>query len=228
VSLDYLFQSSHRHYGGLLPSLNDRLALAAILARCVTSLHACGWVHKSICPRNVIFFYPEGHSSLGAEALSLPPGFLRRPYLNGYAYSRRNENTGSSGRAHETYASLPESIVTNDATDFYRHPATFGPGDSRAVFKKTYDLYSLGILLLEIALWRTCRPENEDVHPKQVRKMLSRKYLKGQLAYRVGTTYEEVVRTCLMGSFGEEKSEKSWLEIEVMRTVVQRLESSRV
>jgi hypothetical protein len=112
--------------------------------------------------------------------------------------------------------------------DIYRHPSTFGEGANRNAFKRTYDIYSLGIVLLEIALWKTCASTLEGVPPKNIRKVLVEKYLDGNLAYRVGETYQEVVRTCLMGEFGEPVKDKNWLQIQFLRRVVQRLEMCRL
>jgi len=219
VSLDHVLSSTHRH--GTLPSLNDRLALAVALARSLLSLHASGWLHKSICPANIMFFYSGCDLDLGSG--SYPPGLITRPYLKGFVYSRRSED----GASAQENAAHSESIESSDASDFYRHPSTFQTGASRRAFKKSHDLYSFGILLLEIGLWKRCKPDKDNLQPSEVRKMLCKTYLQGDLAYRAGTTYQEVVRTCLMGDFGDEKSEKNWLEIQFLKRAVQKLESCR-
>ena len=220
VSLAHLLQSASRR--NLLPSLNDRITLALVLARALLNLHACGWLHKSVYPQHVVFFPREGDDVFRGDK-SYPPGFITRPYLKGYAYSRMSENTVPANS--DPYHS--ESMKADTETGFYRHPSTFGAGASRKVFKKTYDLYSFGILLLEIGLWRSCKPDKE-LSPNMVRQMLSKTYLQGQLAYRTGTLYEEVVRTCLMGDFGEERPERNWIEIGFLERAVKRLESCRV
>lgn len=140
-----------------------------------TQVEALTSNEKSICPANIVFFHPEGNS-----AEDIPPGFLTRPYIKGYVYSRRSENVD----ARDTYSTLSETMPEGNWMDDYGHPATLGSGDGRAVFKKTFDLYSLGLVLLEIRLWRRSSLGNERIHenivqPKQIQKRLCQKYLMG-------------------------------------------------
>jgi len=53
---------------------------------------------------------------------------------------------------------MTEKPPENAASDLYRHPRVQGTGNretaSAGGFKKSYDLYSLGVVLLEIAYWK--------------------------------------------------------------------------
>ncbi|KAM5349444.1 hypothetical protein ACJ41O_005949 [Fusarium nematophilum] len=203
-----------------LPTLNDRLALAVSLAKALAQLHVCGWLHKSICSRNILFFYPEGYDD---NARGDIVRLIGSPFLKGYGYARADMPVAS-----DHSATFSETIAADVDMDLYRHPRTFDSSDKRTTFKKTYDTYSLGIILLEVALWSSCQSTVARVSPKNIRKVLMDKYLQGYLAYRVGVTYQEVVRTCLMGDFGEPGKEKNWQEIQFVKRVVEELETCRV
>jgi hypothetical protein len=218
VSLYDLFVSPERTRN--LPTLNDRFALAVSLAKALVQLHICGWLHKSICSRNILFFYPEGYDEDGMGDIKR---LISGPFLEGYGYARADMPVAS-----DHGATFSETIAADVDMDLYRHPRTFGSSEKRTTFKKTYDIYSLGILLLEVALWGSCASAVARVSPKNIRKALVDKYLQGYLAYRVGVTYQEVVRTCLMGDFGKPGKEKNWLEIQFVKRVVEKLESCKV
>ncbi|KAK4450347.1 hypothetical protein QBC34DRAFT_437583 [Podospora aff. communis PSN243] len=221
TSLHQILGASER--SKYLPSLNTRFALAVSLSKAVLQLHTCGWLHKSISSGNILFFYPET-SDGGKKQASAAEADLESPYLQGYGYAR----VESAGRT-DADAAFSETVSTHRAAAHYRHPNTFESGERRTKFKKIYDIYSLGVVLLEIGLWTTCSPPASDFStPQTVRQTLIDKYLNGYLAYRMGTTFQDVVRTCLLGSFGQPGKAKNWLELEFMKRVVRRLEECRM
>ncbi|KFY56586.1 hypothetical protein V496_06682 [Pseudogymnoascus sp. VKM F-4515 (FW-2607)] len=114
------------------PSLNDRLSLGAALAETVLQLHTSGWLHKGIRSDNVIFCRENLHNW---KADSLSP-----VYLGGYEYARADNPLD-----------ITEAPSSQKETDIYRHPAL--TSGSHSSYKKQYDLYALGCVLLEIGLW---------------------------------------------------------------------------
>ncbi|KAI3336525.1 prion-inhibition and propagation-domain-containing protein [Xylariaceae sp. AK1471] len=120
---------------GMTPSLSDRLALIRALTDSVEKLHAVNWLHKGLRSQNILFF----PGTKGQVELS-------QPFLSGFKYSRP-----------ETADYLSESPPAIAAEDLYHHPAVQGgPRESKHGFgyKKQHDIYSLGILILEIAYWK--------------------------------------------------------------------------
>ena len=110
------------------PPLKARITLAQQLSTCMLYLHATNWLHKALMSRSVIFMSKEDSRE------------LLRPSISGFEYSRPDEDEETSGGAPNT----PEWAV-------YCHPDYNGrPG----LFRKSYDIYSLGIILLEIAHWQ--------------------------------------------------------------------------
>jgi serine/threonine protein kinase len=114
------------------PSLSARLDLAKKLARSVLLLHAADWMHKAISSHNILFFPRDGSGS----GRRRKEHSLEEPFLVGFDYSR------PSG--------LDQPSQPVDRNDFYRHPDCL----RRYTFKRRYDIYSLGLVLMVIAKWR--------------------------------------------------------------------------
>lgn len=112
------------------PSLSARLTLCAIIARCVHSLHAINWLHKSLRPDNIVFF-----------SSSEKPN-LNEPFLSGFEMSRPS-----------IMDQLTEKPGFDPLKDIYRHPNAQS-SQTDGTYRKSYDIYSLGLLLIEIALWK--------------------------------------------------------------------------
>ena len=165
--------------------LPSRFEIARTIATTIGTLHADGWLHKSIRSHNLIFFSSNSASS----------GFTQ-PYLVGFEYSRLE--------SAETEATWDTDLVKN----LYRHPERQGP--PLVTFAKRYDVYALGLVLLEIGLWRTLsdlweearektRQQNGKLSP--LNRRLNVEYFaeaaKHNLAHTMGEAYAEAVSTCL-------------------------------
>jgi Prion-inhibition and propagation len=171
-----------------IPSLTARFRLASQLAYTILHLHTSGWLHKAIRSENILFF-PTGTESQRS---------LENPYLMGYEYARA-----------DSIGELSEKASSNPALDIYRHPLAQGPTSSS--FTKAFDIYSLGIVLYEIAVWRNfsavvgklgiSRCSSNEM--QKVRERLldtdSTQGLFQGLEFRVGALYAGVVRFCIGG-----------------------------
>lgn len=122
------------------PSLNERLRIAISLAETVLQLHTTGWLHKGIRADNVIF--------VETDSQKWEAGTAQGPYLAGYEYARPSNA--------ET-----ESIPSQPLQDLYRHPSA--QGSAKQNFNSCFDLFALGCMLLEIALWESFRNVLERV-----------------------------------------------------------------
>ncbi|KAK0709391.1 hypothetical protein B0T26DRAFT_754608 [Lasiosphaeria miniovina] len=109
------------------PSLSARLQLARELARSVLLLHSANWMHKALSSDNVVFFPRSDERP------------LESPFIVGFDYSRP-ANLGAPS----------QKLQKNARIDIYRHPKCL----KAYGFQKCYDIYSLGLVLLDIAKWR--------------------------------------------------------------------------
>ncbi|KAH7087142.1 prion-inhibition and propagation-domain-containing protein [Paraphoma chrysanthemicola] len=124
-SLHDLLSSSYK------PSLTVRVRLARQLVHALFYLHLSNWMHKSFSSHNVLFFPPSAKA----------PRTLEDPYIVGFTYSRQD----AAGEPSEALDRDPDS-------DIYRHPDCLA--ENYGGFRKSYDVYSLGLVLVEIAKWR--------------------------------------------------------------------------
>ncbi|KAK1753996.1 prion-inhibition and propagation-domain-containing protein [Echria macrotheca] len=137
VSLRHLISTAPR------PGLAERLLLMQTLAGCLARLHAVNWLHKGLRSENILFFVNGG-----SAAKSTDPVDMSDPYISGFDYARPAES-----------ASLSEAPFQRDLLcEIYRHPAVQGqaplePGQGG--FRKVHDIYSLGLVMMEIAEWKT-------------------------------------------------------------------------
>jgi Prion-inhibition and propagation len=218
-----------------MPSLTARIALCHALSEIVEKLHAVDWVHKGLRSHNVLFFSDD---SYGDPDSDWPEIDFSQPYISGFDYSRPAQNE-----------ELTEKPPENAAMDVYRHPSVHGsaaplPHNSSS-YKKSYDIYSLGIILLEIAFWKPIHEvlgiDLASARPTQTIKVRQRLceeaewlgYVRGNLGDKV----YGVVGACLRGveAFGLEKGAderegrvKEELQVMYYDVVVRRLGEVKV
>lgn len=177
--------------------LGDRFSLAKKLIRSVVALHTCGWLHKNICPRNILFFAARPDAGQAIRASKIDFG---RPLIVGYGLSRPDD-IADQGRAKH-HREIDYSLVSyNHPPDsparksIYLHPdkAT----NPRRRFRHSYDMYSLGLVLLTVGLWQDLGIDSgmfENFY-KCRHYILHR--LVPDLWSQCGAIYGEVVRDCL-------------------------------
>jgi hypothetical protein len=175
------------------PSLTTRIQLALEIARIVRNFHRADWLHK-VRSENILFFGSSND----------PQQLIKAPKLAGFGYARLDRPTEISEQPSE-----------DPKRDIYRHPDALGaPSES---FNACMDLYSLGVVLLEIAEWRALQylvnsvvnVDEEDVPLSQVAKV--RTFLisgqgKGgtsKLRMRMGDIYADVCLMCLRGEISK-------------------------
>lgn len=121
-----------------LPSINTRLELCRQLATAIFYTHTSGLVHKSIRPESILIFQqqqksPEKESNPSQNST----GVL---FLTGFQLAREDTpNTISSTQGNQNWE-----------YDIYTHPSRHSPGTR---YTMAHDIYSLGVNLLEIAMW---------------------------------------------------------------------------
>ncbi|KAF2839526.1 hypothetical protein M501DRAFT_718651 [Patellaria atrata CBS 101060] len=179
---------------GTTRPLGWRFELAKKILNSVLLLHAAGWVHKNIRPKAIIFFpkddYPIDRGDVDWES----------PFIAEWGLSR-------SDRLYDIDSTAPAARVQRagrgDQLDFYHHPDKRRNPDRR--YLQAYDIYSLGLTLLEIGMWRSLpvmlekiadgRPI-ERAPPEWILNTII-KEICPQLVSRCGEIYAFVVEACL-------------------------------
>ncbi|KAF1830817.1 hypothetical protein BDW02DRAFT_582587 [Decorospora gaudefroyi] len=158
------------------PSLDDRFAMARSLVKTVAQFHSVDWLHKSIRSENVLFGYRNGRLD------------YRRPLLVGFEFSRDEKDRSTMERDDR----LDRNI--------YRHPDRQGEPEKR--FNALHDIYSLGVVLLELGLWRVAvgfEQEYQSMEAEQIMHSLV-EHSQDRLPHYMGEEYTGAVLACLSGS----------------------------
>ena len=116
------------------PSLDSRFRIALQISTALRNFHTTGWLHKCLLPENILF---TPTNSATVDHTSITQG----PFLAGFGFARAANPT--------EFSEIP---LTSPNTDIYCHPAIIGPRPKP--FCKAFDLYSLGIILLEVMFWK--------------------------------------------------------------------------
>jgi len=125
-----------------------------------------------------------------------------------------------------------ETNISGFTLDYYQHPAKHA--DPKRVYRHAYDVYSLGILLLEVGLWEKLKnyedsrsgynknPDYDEEDHYERRRWICREYL-DRLRWACGDTYADVVLSCLMIDSSDDEVAKA-SERELCARIVADLE----
>jgi hypothetical protein len=180
------------------PSLTVRVSLARALAESIYHFHAINWLHKGIRSESILIAKPEGAQ----------PN-LSNPCISGFELSRP-----------KIMDNMTEKPAFDPLRDLYRYPAAQSSCPNQQ-YQKSYDLYSLGIVMMEIAHWKRLEDILElgslqDLRPpalqsirrrllgyldlpienQQSRRPFKSTYLEAVSA-EVGDAYRDMVEICL-------------------------------
>ena len=137
------------------PGLQTRFAMASSLTQSFSLLQACGVLHKGIAPENIIFFQ-DNESASGIRDLS-------QPFLCGFTWSRLHGSDYISDHTQGPNLSSTSSLL-------HSHPAYSFNHNQR--YLKVFDLYSLGLVLLQVGVWRRLADIADELFPS-VKSMIN-------------------------------------------------------
>ena len=212
VSLQSLLQPKAK----FKPPLEQRYTLASRLCSTLSELYSSSWLHKGIRSENIIFGV---HTVPPVPGAAQTDAILRSMLLCGFDYSRQESE----------WSTIDKSKLSGDvATAIYRHPSY--QGEAAQGYKIQYDIYSLGLILVEIALWvplstfldgkpssSNAKSSTKDTSMRLSLDMevfyaphaalLKNRVLNrvdNELAFRVGSAYYNAVKFCL--EFADKKA----------------------
>lgn len=170
------------------PPLEERFRLAYRICSTMSRLWSIGWIHKNLRSSNIIWMEDKDESEPEAWKRGRGPKYM----VLGFEFARDVE-TFSDGR--------PDYKIERNV---YRHPNRQRKPTER--FRIIHDIYALGVLLLEIGLWRQVlslgkRALTEQMEPGDVRSYLVKR-AQDHLPYLTGSDYCDAVLACLTSQFG--------------------------
>lgn len=149
------------------PSLTRRVTMASAIANSISALHTVNWLHKGLRSSNIVFVVPKT-TTIADTPMSTAHIDLASPLLSGFDYARPADI--------DEQTELP--TVRNDHI-LFRHPDSHGVEEgSGERYVKSFDIYSLGVILIEIALWR---PASSFLQTKRNARNLGRNGSHAQL-----------------------------------------------
>ena len=166
-------------------SLGYRFWLAGILVESLIAMHASGWLHKNIHPTSILFFPGAANGPNGVTHNGQTD--WNRAYLMGCQHARPSQNTFHlpNGYSVATNVSVPQA---------YQHPTKMR--NPMTPSRHAYDVYSLGLILLEIGLWKSLSTyaisSNPDIRIAGLIEVSQR------LVGACGNIYTNCVRECLL------------------------------
>ncbi|KAF2124317.1 hypothetical protein P153DRAFT_371168 [Dothidotthia symphoricarpi CBS 119687] len=161
------------------PPLEDRFRLAFTLGLTFSKIHGDNFVHKDLNSSNILVFRKNKRQSANSRALQYA---LRAPVVCSFDLFSEHDI--------EVRSTMP-------TLNIYRHPEDPKcTGDKARPYGPQFDLYSLGLILLEVGLWQ---PLADLWKPKYTlsdfKQRVEEVYIR-RLASKCGTAYMHVVRDC--------------------------------
>ena len=216
-----------------MPPLGSRIGLAIALVESLYYLHAVSWLHKGVRSDNIIFVQQRSIQGTGNQDEHDDGVDTSSPIFSGFDYSRPDligEQTFRTGQ--------------NVKHELYRHPDLLQLRTKRS--QKSHDIYSLGLVLFEIALWKPV----EDILGIEVRRSRllevgqtlakigeTGNALRSRLAAQVGNEYTAVIDLCVngdertasqLGRKGTELDAAAHTQDSVLESALHKLQSLKV
>ena len=160
--------------------LGDRFRLAQGLATAMYELHSVAWLHRNVSASNIAFFYKKSRDNIEPRSF----------YFIGFAQSRANRDlTDSDGPAPGVYDE-----------EYYQHPEYLSHGQG---YQMQHDYHALGMLLLEIGLWKLFPDAVRDRPVSLSATTTAMTELVPQLGWMTGSFYRDAVAACLDGTLSD-------------------------
>lgn len=200
-----------------MPSVGERFQIGKKLATAMSNLHSVHWLHKSFRSDNIVFLEnptsiaqppsPDGDivrnptQMGGLGALSPTPSPLPQLFIIGWDLSRPDSPSELSESISLSSASFQNK---RENMKLYSHPeihASLLSTNKHSRYRTEFDIYSLGLVLLEIGLWRTLDSMRRKCSSDEdFRRMLRSEYC-DKLLPKMGSIYWRATQRCIANDF---------------------------
>ncbi|KAK3986560.1 hypothetical protein QBC44DRAFT_333147 [Cladorrhinum sp. PSN332] len=190
-TLDTLISSKGLNNVRLPPMhpLSERFRFARHLATSLFFIHSTGFVHKNMSASSVYVFERRGSGEKDKFPYS-----LCEPYLLGFA----------SVRSQDGWSDNFLQPKRRWSDDIYEHPYRVVGGPPLPRYLNTYDVYGLGVVLLELGLWRPITKfENKLAALAHEERRMKLVEIAKDLDITMGPKYRSVVQWCLQLDGGQ-------------------------
>jgi hypothetical protein len=194
---------NRKEFGRL--NLEQRFEIARSLATALHRVFVSRWYHKNLNSKNILFFSRARGRPEDEKYIVSNPDFVAHPFLSGFDYARPD--------SPDEMTIKPE---VNEFGDRYRHPQCTNPSTRHIIpFSRRFDVYSLGVILMEVGRWETVDTMHKDFTTQRLKAARRgqqepgaspaglesfQKYVRTRcvdsLAFRMGTIYTDAVRFC--------------------------------
>ena len=168
-------------------SLGTRYRLASNLAECVFFLHLTGLLHKGIRSDNVLLSGSQKDECIYSDL---------KLHLVGFNTARLDQQ-----------GEISEKVEVDAHAELYHHIDYQRSKKNDVDYTRGYDIYSLGVVLLEIGLWHPVkkigRYDSGNYNAIAFASRLQKKRLLDNLNFTAGSAYRRAVEWCLKGPFEE-------------------------
>ncbi|KAJ9629318.1 hypothetical protein H2203_001691 [Taxawa tesnikishii (nom. ined.)] len=164
--------------------LNERFELARQISTAVLFIHSVGWFHKGIRSSNIWLAQKDSSGRCFPQCLGTA-------FLAGLDYSRRGQATSTGDETGESWRRT-----------IYQHPERASEAEASdctaAPYRAEYDIYSLGVVLVELGRWKPVTSYDTMFKNVQAAKRKTNlESLADSLAITLGQRYVDVTLQCL-------------------------------
>ncbi|VUC36680.1 unnamed protein product [Clonostachys rosea] len=192
---------------GTMHPLDHRIALAKSIVTAVFVLHSANLVHKQIRPDNIVIF--EDSPTIELSTVGTQGNLTNEK--RGYPYSLGKPFIVGFDNVRKADAASLMVVEKDWKKNLYLDPARhrLQEGDE---FQMQHDLYSLGVVLLEIAFWSSFQNKDARLIGRKIWKDTSQKEMKGPESLKktyislakavpvtMGQKYADIVMLCITG-----------------------------
>lgn len=191
------------------PTLRERFKLAYDVAYAINMFQKVGWFHKGISSACVAFFSDKEEWFEGSSL---------EPYIIGFRHSRPREPTA--------FTEGPPSTDPDERC--YQHPEYL---QKNVLYSSKHEFYSLGIVLLEIGLWKPLRKMGkiDSALPAESIRLRLIESVIPRLGQSMGVVYRDVVAALIgntddtedLNQEGTENKTLAWFNGKILNCLYQ-------